>query len=682
MSRTNFYATTALGLCLAMAPLKVAAQSFTSGAGEAMFVPSVQACVDAPSAASCDQISDLVIDCAADLERTRCEMIFEDPDTVFDDSAQLDQARSALVQASAVIDQESEQRFVEAETAQASEAEEAGWAEADAAAEEEETVAEEEVPEVEAEAEAEVEAEADVAEEAAAETETEAEAEARLREALEAEESAAEETSSEPEAEIAEEPEAEAPSAEAPSDEAEAPAAEAASSEEAAAAAEVRRNRRAERERLRADAEALAEEEPELIVEDAPAEEFVASDEAPRELDADEQSALDRLMEAPEVSSAVSVLGAMLELPEAEETREQPDVERSRAAAALRRERRGERAAEEEAGASDVTEDQVTADEIRTSRDDFDSRFAMDFDAGQARSDNRRDLERAGLVALGALAVGMIVSQNRVVARSDERVVVMDNAGDYAVWRDDDAILRQEGSQRRIERYEDGSTLTRWEREDGSRIVTIRDATGRLLVRERILADGTSIPLVDDMRDVEPVVISTLPPPRTRELRISQRTDPELALALLYEAEADARALDRSFTLRQIRELREVRELVPVLSPDPITFETNRANVRAEEAPKLAQVGRLMEQLIAQNPRELFLIEGYTDATGAASYNLALSDRRAESVALALTEFFVIPPENLVIQGYGERHLRIPTAAAEERNRRVAIRRISPLLGL
>jgi outer membrane protein OmpA-like peptidoglycan-associated protein len=93
------------------------------------------------------------------------------------------------------------------------------------------------------------------------------------------------------------------------------------------------------------------------------------------------------------------------------------------------------------------------------------------------------------------------------------------------------------------------------------------------------------------------------------------------------------------------------------------------------------QVGRLMERLIEQNPREVFLVEGHTDATGPAAYNLGLSDRRAESVALALTEFFDVPPENLVIQGYGERYLRIPTLEAEERNRRVVIRRVTPLMG-
>jgi outer membrane protein OmpA-like peptidoglycan-associated protein len=49
-------------------------------------------------------------------------------------------------------------------------------------------------------------------------------------------------------------------------------------------------------------------------------------------------------------------------------------------------------------------------------------------------------------------------------------------------------------------------------------------------------------------------------------------------------------------------------------------------------------------------------------------------------VALALTENFAIPPENLVVQGYGERFLRVETEAAEEENRRATVRRITPLL--
>ena len=66
---------------------------------------------------------------------------------------------------------------------------------------------------------------------------------------------------------------------------------------------------------------------------------------------------------------------------------------------------------------------------------------------------------------------------------------------------------------------------------------------------------------------------------------------------------------------------------------------------------------------------------------GAATYNLALSDRRAETVALALTEYFDVPPENMVVQGYGESDLAVQTLDAERVNRRVAVRRITPLLG-
>ena len=87
-----------------------------------------------------------------------------------------------------------------------------------------------------------------------------------------------------------------------------------------------------------------------------------------------------------------------------------------------------------------------------------------------------------------------------------------------------------------------------------------------------------------------------------------------------------------------------------------------------------------MQNIIDDNPAELFLIEGHTDAVGSAASNLALSDRRAESVALALTEYFDIPPENMVVQGYGESELRIDTQRDERANRRAAVRIISPLM--
>jgi len=87
-----------------------------------------------------------------------------------------------------------------------------------------------------------------------------------------------------------------------------------------------------------------------------------------------------------------------------------------------------------------------------------------------------------------------------------------------------------------------------------------------------------------------------------------------------------------------------------------------------------------INQALSANPQETFLIEGHTDAIGADVDNLSLSDRRAESVALALSERFQVPAENLVTQGYGKQYLKIPTEAPERQNRRVTVRRITPLL--
>ncbi|MCK7475185.1 MAG: OmpA family protein [Rhodopseudomonas palustris] len=71
-----------------------------------------------------------------------------------------------------------------------------------------------------------------------------------------------------------------------------------------------------------------------------------------------------------------------------------------------------------------------------------------------------------------------------------------------------------------------------------------------------------------------------------------------------------------------------------------------------------------LNRAIERNPREVFLIEGHTDAVGSDVDNLSLSDRRAEAAATLLTQQFGVPAENLTSQGYGEQYLKIQTDAA------------------
>ncbi len=329
------------------------------------------------------------------------------------------------------------------------------------------------------------------------------------------------------------------------------------------------------------------------------------------------------------------------------------------------------------AEAVSVTETVLTEDDTRASSEDFQTTAAGAERRGRSRG-GMTDLERAALVGLGALAVGVILSNgNRVVANTGDRVVVDRGQDDLYILRDDDVLIRQPGSNVRTETFADGSTRTIVSRTDGSRVITIRDATGRVVLREREDALGNRTRLIDDTRRLEPVRVESLPPPRDLRLSLVE-TDRAALIAALNAAGAD---IPRAFSLRQIREIEEVRKLVPEIGFGSLTFETGSAAIQPSEAAKLLRLGDFMAAMIRENPAEIFLVEGHTDAVGPAAFNLALSDRRAESVALALTEFFGVPPENMVIQGYGESDLLIDTQEAERANRRVAVRRITPLLG-
>ena len=293
------------------------------------------------------------------------------------------------------------------------------------------------------------------------------------------------------------------------------------------------------------------------------------------------------------------------------------------------------------------------------------------------------DLEKVGLLALGALVVGAVINQGNkdaktVVSNSGDRVVVQNPDGSYSIYKDDDAVLRRPGVQTTTETYRDGSTRTVVQRANGTQVVTIRDASGRVLRRATYDSFGNEVILIDDLYPEERIDITRLPKPRPGRVTIST-SDNDAALKAEMAA-LEAEDLGRKFSLRQIREIREVRSLAATIEVDSITFDTGSAAIKATEARKLADIGRLMQELLAANPREVFLIEGHTDAVGSAASNLSLSDRRAESMALALTEYFDIPPENLVVQGYGESELKVETLTDERANRRVVVRLVTPLM--
>jgi outer membrane protein OmpA-like peptidoglycan-associated protein len=562
---------------------------------------------------------------------------------------------------------------LEAEAAATAEAEAAAAAEAEAAAAAEIEAA------AAAEAEAAVAAEADAA--AAAEAEAAVAAEADAAAAAEADAAVA----AEAEAAVA----AEAEAAAAAEADAAAEAATAAEAEAAAAAAEAEATATAEADAV-AEAAAIEAAQEELILDPAGAMVDPSAGLAAEVVEIDPDAIP---VEVPVVTEAeVETLGELLATPDV------LDPAALGAAATLV----PDAGQDAEAGTSSAEppSDPLPLADIPTSPDavtsvitvlgDEDTRSSSEEFAAApvavapGKKDRLSDLEKVGLFALGALAIGAIIKgandreDRQVVSNTGDRVVVLNPDGTYSVYKDDDTVLRRPGSTVRTETFSDGSTRTIVERADGTQVVTIRDATGRVLRRATYDATGREIVLIDDLAREVPVVISELPDPRPSRTQISAKDEDARLKARLAAIEASRSG--RTFSLRQVREIPQVRALAATIDAGNVTFDSGSAAIRASEADELADLGSLMQDLLAENPAEMFLIEGHTDAVGRAAMNLALSDRRAESVALALSEYFDIPPENMVIQGYGEAELLIETEANERRNRRVAVRVITPLL--
>lgn len=294
--------------------------------------------------------------------------------------------------------------------------------------------------------------------------------------------------------------------------------------------------------------------------------------------------------------------------------------------------------------------------------------------------------------------------QEGAALRAGDGRVILKNQGQVTVIHDDTSRFRQQGDDVRRERTQNETETTTVRRPNGVEIVTVRDRWGNIVQRYRKNPNGSVDILIGDRED--PGFFGGLfgqraqpapPPPRRPPAPLNfqlgplQVTIPQQEY-IVESSRADRRFLEqtlmappveqveRAYTLEEIRRSGRIRDKVRRIDFDTITFNTGQATIPADQISQMQSIGYALRDIIQQDPTQVFLIEGHTDAVGSDLSNLALSDRRAETVAEILAYYFGIPPENLVTQGYGEQFLKIPTVAAERTNRRVAFRNISNLL--
>ncbi|RWN98008.1 OmpA family protein [Mesorhizobium sp.] len=276
-----------------------------------------------------------------------------------------------------------------------------------------------------------------------------------------------------------------------------------------------------------------------------------------------------------------------------------------------------------------------------------------------------------------------------VVRELGDRVILQFN--NQTIVESDDAPRMRRGA-RNVYYEELSSNRTREivERDNGIQIVTIRNRYGDVVQRSRIAPDGREYVLsyVDERHyeddgdwrdpgdDLPPIQIDI---PREEYILDSEEVeDPDDYYTFLEQPPVER--VQRLYSIDEVKRSARVRDIARRIDLDTLNFEFGSASIPETEVQKLEGVASAMEKLLEKNPAETFLIEGHTDAVGKPEANLALSDRRAEAVAEALSNAFSIPPENLTTQGYGEEYLKVDTSEPERENRRVAIRRITSLV--
>ncbi len=271
---------------------------------------------------------------------------------------------------------------------------------------------------------------------------------------------------------------------------------------------------------------------------------------------------------------------------------------------------------------------------------------------------------------------------NRVFIREPDRTIIEEN--NRTIIRHNEVDRFAVGARDVHVERQGNETVTIVMRQDGIQIIDFSDDEGHLLRRVRRDPDGREIVIIDNSfvgSQPETVFLDLSPPviriPRDRYIVDADAADE----AAIYEA-LDAPPVERidgRYTLDQVRFNEPLRALMPRVDLD-INFDTGSWQLTPDQGDRLSIIAEALNRAIQRNPREVFLIEGHTDAVGSDIDNLSLSDRRAEAVAVALTEQFQIPAENLVTQGYGKEDLKVQTSGPERANRRVAIRRITPLI--
>lgn len=149
----------------------------------------------------------------------------------------------------------------------------------------------------------------------------------------------------------------------------------------------------------------------------------------------------------------------------------------------------------------------------------------------------------------------------------------------------------------------------------------------------------------------------------------TKRAQDQVGVAQSAAAEQERRAEELKRQLQEFSAKQTDRGSVVTLGSD-VLFDVDKAELR----PGARRSVQRLAEVLQQHPDRKVTVEGFTDSTGSAEYNLELSRRRAESVRAALAREGV-PEQNIEIQPHGQDYpvANNATPVGRQMNRRVEI---------
>jgi outer membrane protein OmpA-like peptidoglycan-associated protein len=158
---------------------------------------------------------------------------------------------------------------------------------------------------------------------------------------------------------------------------------------------------------------------------------------------------------------------------------------------------------------------------------------------------------------------------------------------------------------------------------------------------------------------------------RDRAAAEQARMEAEKARAEAAELAAREQKLREELTELQAQQT----ERGIILTLGDVLFDVDQATLKAGATQSLSRLVTFLKEY----PDRQVLVEGHTDSTGAAEYNVGLSQQRADAVGQFLT-LNGIAPERVIARGYGQAYpvAGNETEAGRQRNRRVEIVILDP----